>query len=98
MASDAPLHSLRAASKQVSRWLKHDLAPRLQHTGDAVIQILTREQGRTQWTALTPSRRWSGAIIWTLVSVAGFGLVWASFARIDETVQATGSWNPWGAR
>lgn len=97
MPSDTPIGSLRAASKQLSRWLKHDLAPRLHHAGDAAIQILTREQGRSQWTALTPSRRWSGAIIWTLVSVAGFGLVWASFARIDETVQATGKLEPMGS-
>ena len=92
-----PLGSVSNASKHFGRWVKHKLAPRLHRTGDAVIQALTREQGRSQWTALTPSRRWSGVIIWTLVSVAGFGLVWASLARIDETVQATGKLEPKGS-
>lgn len=89
--------TIRHASKRLGRWVKHEVAPRLHRTGEAVVAVLTREQGRSEWTALTPSRRWSGTIIWTLVSVAGFGLVWASFARIDETVQATGKLEPIGS-
>lgn len=97
MPLGSPLESAPNVVKKVGRWLNHELAPRLHRAGDAVIQALTREQVGNQWTALTPSRRWSGVIIWTLVSVAGFGLVWASFARIDETVQATGKLEPEGS-
>ena len=97
MPQGAPLGSVLQASQRVGRWVQHKAAPQLHRTSEAVIQALTREQGRSQWTALTPSRRWSGVIIWTLVSVAGFGLVWASFARIDETVQAMGKLEPKGS-
>ena len=97
MPQGAPLGSVLQASQRVGRWVQHKAAPQLHRTGEAVIQALTREQGRSQWTALTPSHRWSGVIIWTLVSVAGFGLVWASFARIDETVQAMGKLEPKGS-
>ena len=97
MPQGAPFGFVLQASRRVGRWVQHKAAPQLHRSSEAVIQALTREQGRSQWTALTPSRRWSGVIIWTLVSVAGFGLVWASFARIDETVQAMGKLEPKGS-
>ena len=43
-----------------------------------------------------PSNRWNRYIIWTLVSVAGFGIVWSMFARVDETVFVIGKLEPLG--
>jgi HlyD family secretion protein len=80
----------------MKRWLKHTALPALQHVGDKVVHRITNEKGQQHWTALQPSRRWSSWIIWTLVSVSGFGIVWSSFARIDETVQAIGKLEPKG--
>jgi len=87
---------LRTTGTRLGRWVQHHVAPGLHRRADAVVQQLTAEQGRSHWTALTPSRRWSGVIIWTLVSVAGTGIIWSAFARIDETVQATGKLEPRG--
>lgn len=78
------------------RWLEHRALPALHRIGDKVVHRITEENGQRHWTALQPSRRWSSWIIWTLVGVAGFGIVWSSFARIDETVQATGKLEPKG--
>ena len=80
----------------MKRWLEHKALPALQRAGEKVVHRITEEKGQHHWAALQPSRRWSSWIIWTLVSVAGFGIVWASFARIDETVQATGKLEPKG--
>lgn len=90
------LRSIRDVGVRLDRWIRHQAAPRLHRGADAVIQRLTAEHGRSHWTALAPSRRWSGVMIWTLVGVAGTGIVWSSFARIDETVQATGKLEPLG--
>lgn len=88
--------SLRAALHRVSRWTQHRALPAIQRTGELVVGRITEESGQRHWTALTPSRRWSSWIIWTLVGVAGFGIIWASLARIDETVQAIGKLEPKG--
>ncbi|MFM2174917.1 MAG: hypothetical protein RLZZ54_2844 [Cyanobacteriota bacterium] len=80
----------------LKRWIEHRALPALQRAGDKVVHRITEEKGQRHWTALQPSRRWSSWIIWTLVGVAGFGIVWSSFARIDETVQATGKLEPKG--
>lgn len=37
---------------------------------------------------------WSRAIMWTIVGVAGFGILWASFAKIEQVVQARGKLEP----
>ena len=77
-------------------WWLHRGAPALHNVSERMITSLVKQKGDDQWTALTPSNRWSRYIIWTLVSVAGFGIFWAMFARIDETVQATGKLEPLG--
>lgn len=82
--------------QQVLRWTQHRALPAIQRTGESVVRRITEEPGQRHWSALTPSRRWSSWIIWSLVGVAGFGIVWASFARIDETIQATGKLEPFG--
>jgi hemolysin D len=80
----------------MKRWLQHRALPAVQKFGARAVQRITEENGQRHWTALQPSRRWSSWIIWTLVGVAGFGIVWSCFARIDETVQATGKLEPRG--
>ena len=80
----------------ISTFLSHHVGPYLHDIGDKVIHELTNQEGDKQWTALTPSNRWSRYTIWILVSVAGFGIVWAMLARIDETVQASGKLEPIG--
>ncbi len=81
---------------RMKRWLQHHALPALQRGGEVLVRKITETKGQHHWTALQPSRRWSSWIIWTLVGVAGFGIVWSCFARIDETVQATGKLEPKG--
>lgn len=77
-------------------WLQTKGLPRFQKHSSALINNLTADRSRQHWTALRPSTNWSRRIIWSLVGVAGFGIVWSSFAKIDETVQATGKLEPKG--
>ena len=51
-------------------------------------------EGSSEWSALASSNRWNRYIIWTVVSVSGFGIVWSLFAQVDETVSATGKLEP----
>ena len=80
-----------------SRWFQHSAAPAIHRTAEYLVGKLTFEEGSNHWTGLTPSRRWSSTVIWTLVSVAGFGIIWSCFAKIDETAQATGKIEPLGS-
>lgn len=77
-------------------WLQTKGLPGFQKRSSTLINNLTADHSRQHWTALRPSTSWSRRIIWTLVGLAGFGIVWASFAKIDETVQATGKLEPKG--
>ena len=78
-------------------WLQTKGLPAFQKQSSLLINRFTADPSRQHWTALEPAGNWSRRIIWTLVALAGFGIVWASFARIDETVQATGKLEPKGA-
>lgn len=78
-------------------WFQTKGLPGFQKRSAALINRFTADPARNHWTALEPSNAWSRRILWTLVGLAGFGIVWASFARIDETVQATGKLEPKGA-
>ena len=78
------------------RRFQHDLIPYLHKKGELVVDQLTYESGSKEWTVIKSSNRWNRYIVWTLVSVAGFGITWAMLARIDETVQATGKLEPLG--
>ena len=88
---------LSAKANRFGRWFQHSFTPALHKAGENVVTKLTEEQGQSHWTALTPSRRWSSTVIWTMVSVAGFGIIWSSLAKIDETVQAMGKIEPLGS-
>ena len=83
--------------KNFFRWCNHWLVPTIHAKSGTFFESITFEEGSSQWTALRPSNRWSQYIIWTLVGVAGFGITWSMFARIDETVQAVGKLEPVGA-
>ena len=78
-------------------WLQHRALPILHKQSEKVVNLLVRDRSRKHWTALTPSRRWSSLMIYTLLGIASFGIVWSCFARIDETVQAVGKLEPSGA-
>ena len=92
----SPRMILKTSLSGLVRWSQHSALPAIQRTGERVVLRITEEPGQRHWSALTPSRRWSSWIIWSLVGVAGFGIVWSSFARIDETIQATGKLEPYG--
>ena len=78
------------------KWAQYDLTPYLHKQSEIVIDQLTFESGSKEWAVIKSSNRWNRYIVWTLVSVAGFGITWAMFARIDEAVQATGKLEPLG--
>ena len=78
-------------------WLQHRALPRLHTQSEKAVNLLVRDRSRQHWTALQPSRRWSVLILYSLLGVAGFGILWSCFARIDETVQAVGKLEPSGA-
>ncbi len=46
---------------------------------------------------LRQSPKWTQAILWTLVGSVTFGLLWASLAKIEESVPAQGKLEPQGA-
>ena len=75
-------------------WLTTKGIPGLQKQSGQLVHRLTSDRASQHWTALTPSKNWSRRILYTLVGIAGFGIVWASFAQIDETVQGTGKLEP----
>jgi hemolysin D len=46
---------------------------------------------------LRQSPKWTQAILWTLVGSVTFGLIWASVAKIEESIPAQGKLEPQGA-
>lgn len=50
-----------------------------------------------QSVVLRQSPLWSRAIMVTIMSLAGFGVAWASFAKIEQVIPATGQLKPEGA-
>ena len=77
-------------------WLQTKGLPEFQRRSSRLINQLTADPSRQHWTALKPSTSWSRWLLWSMVGLAGFGLVWSCIARIDETVQATGKLEPKG--
>ena len=65
--------------------------------GEKVVEKITSDKDNNNWSNLKSSRKWNKTIIWALVSIAGFGITWSLFARIDETVQAIGKIEPLGS-
>ena len=54
-------------------------------------------QNFDQPLVLSQSPKWTQAILWTLVGSVTFGLIWASVAKIEESVPAQGKLEPQGA-
>jgi HlyD family secretion protein len=54
-------------------------------------------QNFDQPLVLRQSPKWTQAILWTLVGSVTFGLIWASVAKIEESVPAQGKLEPQGA-
>jgi HlyD family secretion protein len=77
-------------------WLQTKGLPGFQRRSSHLIHRLTADPSRQHWTALQPSTSWSRWLLWSMVGLAGFGIIWSCFARIDETVQATGKLEPTG--
>lgn len=55
-----------------------------------------RTEAFDQPVILQQTALWSRAIVWGIVGVTTFGLIWASVARIEEAVPATGQLEPQG--
>ena len=45
---------------------------------------------------MSTSQKWGSRIIWTLVGITSFGIIYISFASIDETIQSNGKLEPKG--
>jgi hemolysin D len=46
---------------------------------------------------LRQSPKWTQAILWTLIGSVSFGIIWASVAKLEESVPAQGKLEPQGA-
>lgn len=51
-------------------------------------------QNFDQPLVLSQSPKWTQAILWTLIGSVSFGLIWASVAKIEESVPAQGKLEP----
>ena len=87
---------VKEKSTRFVRWFNEEFTPKSQNYADLIIKKLTFGDGDDNWNSIKPSNKWSRITIWTLVYFAGFGIVWASFAKVDETVQSTGKLEPIG--
>ena len=74
----------------------HITLPKLQEKTNKLANLLVKEEGSEFWSALTPTQKWSGRIIWTFVGVTSFGIVWCLFTLIDDTIQVQGKLEPIG--
>jgi HlyD family secretion protein len=63
---------------------------------DAAERLPETTQTFDQPLVLRQSPKWTQAILWTLIGSVTFGLLWASFAKIEESVPAMGKLEPQG--
>ena len=61
-------------------WLKNIASPKVHKFGERIVEKITSDKDSNNWSNLKSSRKWNKSIIWSLVSVAGFGIVWSIFA------------------
>ncbi|MCX5964561.1 MAG: HlyD family efflux transporter periplasmic adaptor subunit [Cyanobacteria bacterium] len=59
--------------------------------------VESQPQEFDQPLVLRQSPKWTQAILWTLIGSVSFGLIWASVARIEESIPAQGKLEPQGA-
>lgn len=58
---------------------------------------IAKKSNFDQPLALSQSPKWIPAILWTLVGSVALGIIWASVARIEESIPAQGKLEPQGA-
>ena len=87
---DQSIKFTKKYAKDSFYWLKNIASPKIHKVGEKVVEKITSDKDNNNWSNLKSSRKWNKTIIWALVSIAGFGITWSLFARIDETVQAIG--------
>ena len=83
-------------TKKIIRWINDDFSPKAEKFAGKIVTFITFDDGSENWNSLKPTNKWSRITIWTLVYFAGFGILWASLSRVDETVQTTGKLEPRG--
>ena len=89
-----PFRSLQPFFRHSTAWLKTTATPFIHSSAETFVSRLTHEDGSSEWASLSLVIVGTD-ILWTLVGVSTFGL-WSLFARIDETVSATGKLEPLG--
>tara|TARA_B100000989_G_scaffold293852_1_gene271866 strand:- start:2676 stop:4169 length:1494 start_codon:yes stop_codon:yes gene_type:complete len=87
---------IKSKFKNRYKSLVHITLPKLQEKTNNFANLLAREEGTEFWSALTPSQKWSGRLIWTFVGVSSFGIIWSLFTVIDDTIQVQGKLEPIG--
>ena len=78
------------------KFINFKIIPIILNYVENVNNKILNEEGKEFWSVLSSSKKWSSRIIWTLVGVTSFGVVYASFAYIDETIQIVGKLEPKG--
>ena len=78
------------------KFFNYKVVPYINKKVELINDEITNEDGIEFWSSLTSSKKWSSRIIWILVGVSGFGIIYATFALVDETVQTTGKLEPRG--
>ena len=88
--------SQKIQEKKIYKKIVFDVYPNLKNRTQKIVNLLVREEGSEFWSTLAPSQKWSSRLIITFVGVSSFGIVWAFFTMIDDTVQVQGKLEPKG--
>ena len=72
------------------KYVNFVVVPKLLENTEKLNNKIVNEEGSEFWSVLSTSQKWGSKIIWTLVGVSSFGIIYVSFASIDETIQSTG--------
>ena len=78
------------------KYILFRIVPKLLDQTEKLNNIIINEEGSEFWSVLSTSQKWGSRIIWSLVGISSFGIVYISFASIDETIQSTGKLEPKG--
>ncbi len=78
------------------KFINFRIVPKLLDQTEKLNNKLINEEGNEFWSVLSTSQKWGSGIIWSLVGITSFGIVYISFASIDETIQSTGKLEPTG--
>ena len=78
------------------KYINFKIVPKLLDQTEKLNNKIINEEGGEFWSVLSTSQKWGSRIIWSLVGLTSFGIVYISFASIDETIQSTGKLEPKG--